>query len=207
MSGFYDRHILPWALNCICGMKLVTHQRQKIVPQARGRVLEVGIGSGLNLPLYDPGKVAQVIGLDPGAELIAMARRRAWTAAVPVEFLQQRGEAIPLESGSIDTAVATYTLCTIPGVEQALAEMRRVLKPGGRLLFCEHGLAPDPSVQRWQARITPAWMWLGGGCHLNRDIPALLQRSGFRPQSIETGYMPHVPRLVGFHYIGSAVPA
>jgi ubiquinone/menaquinone biosynthesis C-methylase UbiE len=204
--GFYDRHVLPHLLDCACGLALVTGQRRKIVPLARGRVLEVGIGSGLNLAHYDPQKVTTVVGLDPGAALLAMARRRAAAAAFPVEFVELAGESMLLDNASFDTIVVTYTLCSIPGVELALAQMRRVLKRDGELLFCEHGLAPDAGVARWQRRIDPLWGRIAGGCHLSRDIPALLRLNGFDVELAESDYLKGAPRFAGFHYVGTARP-
>ena len=153
--GFYDRHILPKVLNWSCGMKPVQKQRQKVVPLAEGRVLEIGIGSGLNLPYYDPGKVERVIGLDPAEEMLSYAKRKSGSVPFTVEYLPLRGEGIPLEPESVDTVLVTYTLCTIPDAIAALEGMRRVLKPGGRLTFCEHGKAPDEAVRRWQDRLDP----------------------------------------------------
>jgi ubiquinone/menaquinone biosynthesis C-methylase UbiE len=171
---------------------------------ASGRVLEVGIGSGLNLAHYDPHKVATIVGLDPGTELLVMARQRAAKTRIPVEFLELEGESIPLEDESVDTVVVTYTLCSIPGVDQALEQMRRVLKPDGVLLFCEHGLAPDSSVARWQQRIEPLWGRLFGGCHLSRDVPGLLRGAGFAVELFETAYLKGAPRFAGYHYVGAA---
>lgn len=205
-EGFYDRHVLPGLLDLACGLPVVTAQRRKVVPLAQGRVLEVGIGSGLNLPHYDPARVSRLIGLDPGEALLEKARRRSRASAVAVEFLAMAGEQIPLEAGSVDTVVVTYTLCTIPGVEQALSGMRRVLAPGGRLLFCEHGLAPDASVASWQRRLQPLWGRLVGGCHLTRDPGALLQNAGFSLNWIERAYARGAPRFAGWHHIGIATP-
>lgn len=202
--SWYAHVVLPRLIDCACGLGPVTRQRRKVVPLAQGRVLEVGIGSGRNLPHYDPAKVERVIGVDPGSELLRIAKRRAASVAFPVEFVPVEGESVAVEPRSIDTVVVTYTLCTIPGVHAALAGMRRALRPGGRLLFCEHGLAPDPAVARWQARIEPLWGRLFGGCHLTRDVPALLRECGFRVELAEQAYLPGAPRFAGFHYIGSA---
>lgn len=202
--GFYDRFILPRILDGACGVAPVTAQRRKVVPLAQGRVLEVGVGSGLNLPHYDVERVTRVIGLDPGARLIAMARRRARNTRIPVEFLEADGESIPLDNASVDTVVMTYTMCTIPDVAQALEQVRRVLKPQGALLFCEHGLAPDSGVARWQRRLDPLWGALAGGCHLSRDVPGLLRSAGFAVELTETAYLHGAPRFAGYHYLGSA---
>lgn len=181
-------------------------ERSALVPLARGRVLEIGVGSGLNLPFYDPSHVERVTGLDPSAPMLAMAERAAAGVRVPVDFVEARAEAIPFETGLFDTVVTTFSLCTIPGGRDALAEMARVLAPGGRLLFCEHGLAPDRSVRRWQERLTPTWSRFGGGCRLDRDIPALIESGSFHILELETAYAPGW-RPAAFHYRGVAVPA
>lgn len=201
--GLYDRYVLPRLIDRACGIKAVGLQRQKIVPQARGRVLEIGIGSGLNLPYYDPARVERLWGLEPSAELRRMAERKAIGLAFPVEFLGLPGEQIPLADDSVDTVLVTYTLCTIPDAAAALREMRRVLRPHGRLLFAEHGRAPEESVRRWQARLTPLWKRLAGGCHLDRDIPGMIEREGFRIVELDSAYLPG-PRPLTFNFRGSA---
>ena len=205
--GFYDRYILPKVLNWSCGAKPVRRQRQKVVPLAEGRVLEIGIGSGLNLPYYDPTKVERVIGLDPAEEMLTYARRKSGQLPFTVEYLALEGARIPLDRQSIDTVLVTYTLCTIPDAVAALEGMRQVLKPSGRLIFCEHGRAPDAAVRRWQHRLNPLWNRIGGGCSLDRDIPALIEGAGFRIDSLDTMYLPHTPRFAGFNYWGSAQPS
>ncbi len=201
--GFYDRHILPHVINLACGAKPISYQRRLVVPQAQGRVLEIGIGSGLNLPFYDPAKVELLWGLEPSDDIRRMAERKAAHSPFPVEFIGLPGEQIPLDDASADTVVTTYTLCTIPGAVAALREMHRVLKPGGRLLFSEHGRAPDAAVVLWQERLTPLWKVIGGGCHLARDIPALLREGGFNPDGLRANYIPG-PRPMSFNYWGSA---
>ncbi len=202
--GFYDRHILPRLLNLSCGADVVRRQRQKVVPLAAGRVLEIGIGSGLNLPFYDPARVDLVIGLDPAEEMLAFARRAAEKIPFTVEYLALEGERIPLEAASVDTVVVTYTLCTIPDAATALDGMRRVLKPGGQLIFCEHGQAPDAAVRRWQHRLNPLWNRIAGGCNLDRDIPGLLTAAGFGIETMDSMYLPRTPRFAGFNYWGTA---
>lgn len=202
--GFYDRHILPKLLNLSCGATVVQRQRQKVVPLAEGRVLEIGIGSGLNLPFYDAAKVQRVIGLEPAEEMLTYARRTAAQTPIDIEFLALESERIPLEADSVDTVLVTYTLCTIADAPAALEGMRRVLKPTGRLIFCEHGRAPDEAVRRWQHRLNPLWNRIGGGCNLDRDIPGLLTASGFRIETLESMYLPRTPRFAGFNYWGSA---
>jgi ubiquinone/menaquinone biosynthesis C-methylase UbiE len=178
-------------------------QRAKVIPSASGQVLEIGIGSGLNVPFYDAGKVQRLWGLDPSPETWALASGEVRTAPFPVAFLSAGAEAIPLDASSVDTIVITYSLCSIPDATAALAEMRRVLRPGGRLLFVEHGLAPDESVRKWQRRITPLWKKVAGGCHLDRDIPGLLRECGFRIAELETMYLPGW-RPATFNYWGAA---
>lgn len=204
--GLYSKYVLPKVVHFTCSMKPNMRQREKVVPLARGRVLEVGIGSGLNLPFYDGSKVTRVWGLDPSPEMIRMARKAAERAPLEVEFVGLPIEEIPLDDSTVDTVVVTYTLCTIPDTEPALRQMARVLKPGGELVFCEHGLAPDAGVRRWQDSINPIWKRLGGGCHLNRDIPELIKRGGFRIQGLETMYLPGW-RPASFNYWGTAVHA
>nr|WP_256832847.1 class I SAM-dependent methyltransferase [Pseudomonas oleovorans] len=187
--GLYDRHILPHLIDFACGMGAVMKARSQLVPQARGRVLEIGIGSGLNLSFYDPQRVEVVVGVDPSAEMQALARERAARCQVPVEMIALELGQIQAAEASFDDIVCTFTLCTIPDAIAALREMRRVLKPGGRLLFCEHGLAPDLPVVRWQKRLTPLWKPLAGGCHLDRDIPALIGAGGFHIRELSTGYL------------------
>jgi ubiquinone/menaquinone biosynthesis C-methylase UbiE len=203
--GFYSDYVLPKMMHFTCSAKPNMRQRQKIVPRAHGRVLEVGVGSGLNLPFYDPGKVEKIWGLDPSEGMRKMAAKAAETLPIEVEFIGLPGEEIPLEDDSVDTVLSTFTLCSIPDAEVALRHMARVLKPGGELLFCEHGAAPDANVRRWQDRINPFWKWISGGCHLNRDIPEVLRQGGFRVDGFETMYLPG-PRIATFNYWGSASP-
>lgn len=200
--GLYEKYVLPAIIDCACGQKVMQQQRELVVPLAGGDILEVGIGSGLNLPFYDRSKVRRIVGVDPSAELLAKARQRI--GALPVELLQGSAEALPLDDASVDTVLLTFTLCTIPAVETALRQMRRVLKPGGTLLFCEHGRAPDPGVQRWQDRLNPLWKRCFGGCNINRDIAALLRGSGLHIERIDGDYLPDVPRIAGYRYIGAA---
>ncbi len=201
--GWYARYLLPRIIHLTCGTKPVRKQREKVIPLARGRVLEVGIGSGLNLGFYDPEKVTKVWGLDPSPEMRAMAEEAARGVGFEVEMVGLPGEEIPLEDGSVDTVVLTYTLCTIEEPEPALREMARVLRPGGELVFCEHGAAPDAGVRRWQERVNPLWRRLGGGCNLNRAIPELIEAGGFRIVGLETMYIPGW-RPASFNYWGTA---
>ena len=202
--GFYDERILPHMINFACGAKPVRKQREKVVPHAEGRILEVGIGSGLNIEFYDPDKVDMVWGLEPSQGMREKARPRVEAAPFPIEWLDLPGEEIPLDDNSADTIVMTYTLCTIPGWKAALQQMRRVLKPDGRLLFSEHGAAPDASVRRWQDRINPYWNRIGGGCNLNREIPRLLTQGGFDIRQLDAMYVPSTPKIAGYTYWGYA---
>lgn len=204
--GVYSEFVLPHVVHFVCGLRPIMRQREKLVPLAQGCVLEVGVGSGLNLPYYDPGKVTRVIGLDPSPEMTRKAERAAREARVDVEFVNAPAESIPLASASVDTALVTYALCSIPQTTPALREIARVLRPGGQLLFCEHGLAPDANVRKWQDRMTPVWKRLGGGCHLNRDIPALIEQGGFRIATLDTMYLPGW-RPATFNFWGVALPA
>lgn len=202
--GLYEKHILPRFINCACSTKPMMKQREKVVPRAAGTVLEIGIGTGLNLPYYDPAKVNKVIGLDPSEKSWELAAERASQLDFEVEFIGLPGEQIPLDDDTVDTVLVTYSLCTIPDPVAALQGMARVLRPGGNLIFCEHGVAPDPSVVKWQGRVNSIWSKVAGGCNLNRDIPALLQQGGFAIDSMETQYLPGTPRIAGFNYWGGA---
>jgi ubiquinone/menaquinone biosynthesis C-methylase UbiE len=202
--GFYDRHILPFLLNAAMSAKPISYQRRKVVPRAEGRVLEIGFGAGHNLPFYDRAKVTHLWALEPSKEMRARAQLRVKESPLKIEFLDLPGEEIPLDDEAADTVLVTYTLCTIPDVMKALAGMRRVLKASGRLIFCEHGEAPDENVRKWQRRITPVWKRIGGGCHVGRAIPKLIHDGGFRVQDMDTMYLPGTPRFAGFNYWGSA---
>jgi len=201
--GFYDEKILPRFINLACSSKPTTKQREKIVPRAEGDVLEIGFGSGLNVPYYDKQKVRKVFGLEPSEGMRKLAADKVAESEIDIEFIDLPGDEIPLDANSVDTVLVTYTLCTIPNVAAALEGMRRVLKPGGVLLYCEHGKAPDASVLRWQNRLNPAWEKIGGGCNINRDIPALIEDNGFIITSDERMYVPG-PRILSYNFWGSA---
>ena len=202
--GLYDKYVLPKVLNCTCGSKPINYQRKKVVPLAKGLVLDVGIGSGLNIPFYDMTKIDKVIGLDPSVELNSLAIDVAEENNVDVDFMLCGAEDIPLPDNHVDTVLITYTMCTIPEVMEANKEMLRVLKPEGRLIFCEHGLAPDPKVAKWQSRIDPIWGKIAGGCHLNRNIPELIASAGFEIENMEQMYLPSTPSIAGYNYWCSA---
>ena len=201
--GFYDEKILPRFINLACGSKPTTKQREKIVPRAEGDVLEIGFGSGLNVPYYDKQKVRKIFGLEPSEGMRKLAADKVADSEIDIEFIDLPGEEIPLDANSVDTVLVTYTLCTIPNVAAALEGMRRVLKPGGVLLYCEHGKTPDAGVLRWQNRLNPAWEKIGGGCNINRDIPALIEDNGFSITSDERMYVPG-PRILSYNFWGSA---
>lgn len=202
MSWYEDR-LLPRLTNLVCGARPAEKQRRKIVPKAEGDVLEIGFGSGLNLPFYDTNRVRRVWGLEPSEGMRRLAEQRLRETAVDVELLDLPGEEIPLGDDSVDTVLVTYTLCTIPDVMPALAGMRRVLKPGGRLLYCEHGKAPDESVHKWQERLNPGWKRVAGGCNMQRDIPLLLDESGFSIEDDNRMYIPGL-RILSYNFWGAA---
>jgi len=201
--GFYSKFLLPKAVHFLCSTKPIRKQREKVVSLAAGRVLEIGIGSGLNLPFYDTEKVQQVWGLDPSMELWALAKDTVARVDFNLEFIKGDAETIPLDDSSADSVLVTYTLCTVPRVVPVLEEIRRVLKPHGRLIFCEHGAAPDAAVRRWQNRLNPIWKRIGGGCNLNLPIPSLLEQSGFKIRGIDAMYLPGW-KPTTFNYWGTA---
>lgn len=202
--GFYQNRVLPRLVHLAMRNGELVPYRERTISAAEGRVLEVGIGSGLNLPFYGP-QVREILGIDPSPQLLAMARQAGDRSSAPLTLLETSAETIPLDDASIDTVVTTWSLCTIPDAGRALGEMRRVLKPGGQLLFVEHGLAPDRSVRRWQGWLNPAWRRIGGGCHLNRPIQSLIETAGFRLDRIDTGYA-NGPKPMSFMYQGRACP-
>jgi SAM-dependent methyltransferase len=204
--GFYSRHIAPAVVDFACGAKPIAYQRRKLVPRAEGVVLEIGAGGGRNFALYDREKVSTLIALEPDPEMVKRGRARA-PDGLRMEWIERGAEAANLAPASVDTIVTTYTLCTIPDAAGALASLKGALKPGGRLLFCEHGLAPDADVRKWQKRIEPVWKPIAGGCHLTRDVAALLGDAGWRIEQAETMYLPGTPRFAGYNTWGAAVPA
>jgi len=205
---FYQEHIVPHLVNLAMRNRELTPYRERVLAGAEGRVLEVGIGAGANLKFYPP-RVREILALEPSAKLITMARnaaRRFSTRSAAVNFMEASAEAIPLDTSSVDTVVMTWTLCSIPAPLKALGEMRRVLKPGGQLLFVEHGLSPDARVRKWQNRLTPLWKSIAGGCHLNRPVSGLLENAGFHVTHLKTGYMERGPKPMTFLYEGIASP-
>ena len=203
--SLYDKYVLPKFLNCACGSKPVARQRKKVVPLAEGKVLEIGIGSGLNLPFYDKSKIDELWGLDPSEELSEMARKVADSEQMEVNFISSGAEEISLPDDHFDSVLVTYTMCTIPEVIRANGEIRRVLKNGGKMIFCEHGEAPDENIRKWQKRINPIWGKFAGGCNINRKIPSLIEDSGFDIIELEEMYLPSTPKIAGYNYWGYAV--
>ena len=203
--SLYDKYVLPKFLNCACGSNPVARQRQKVVPLVEGKVLEIGIGSGLNLPFYDKSNIDELWGLDPSEELSDMAKKVADSENIEVNFISSGAEEIPLPDKYFDSVLITYTMCTIPEVARANREIKRVLKTGGKLIFCEHGEAPDENIRKWQKRINPFWGKLAGGCNINRKIPLLIQNAGFEIVELEEMYLPKTPKIAGYNYWGYAV--
>jgi len=201
--SWYEEKILPSLINMACSTKPTRRQREKIVPRARGDVLEIGFGSGLNLPHYDRDRVRRIWGLEPSVGMRRLARDAISRGSLEVELIDLPGEDLPLDDNSVDTVLVTYTLCTIPEVVQALEGVRRVLKPEGELLYCEHGKAPDPGVLKWQERLNPTWKRFAGGCNIQRDIPAILDESGFVVEDDNRMYLPGL-RALSYNYWGAA---
>lgn len=203
--SFYDDKILPHLINCACSSEPIMGLRREVVPKAFGEVLEVGMGSAINLALYDAAKVTKVWGLEPSKGMRLRAEKNLARSTVPVQWLDLPGESVPLRDESVDCVLLTYTLCTIPDWEKALSEMHRVLKPGGKLLFCEHGLAPDAEVVRWQQRLNPLWNKVFGGCNLNRPVLENIAAGGFEILSQDTLYLEKSPRFASFMTYGEAL--
>ena len=205
IKATYEKYLLPKLLDTCCSTKPINYQRKKIVPHAEGTILEIGIGSGLNIPFYEKSKVNKIYGLDPSLELCEMAKKTAIKSELDIDFLINGAEEIKLISNSVDTVLLTYTLCTIPNPFDALREIKRVMKPDGKIFFCEHGIAPDKTIIKWQNRINPLWGKLFGGCNINRDIPNILLEGGFKINNLEQMYLPSTPKIVGYNYWGNAV--
>ena len=205
IKATYEKYLLPKLLDTCCSTKPINYQRKKIVPHAEGTILEIGIGSGLNIPFYEKSKVNKIYGLDPSSELCEMAKKTAIKSELDIDFLINGAEEIKLISNSVDTVLLTYTLCTIPNPFDALREIKRVMKSNGKILFCEHGIAPDKTIIKWQNRINPLWGKLFGGCNINRDIPNILLEGGFKINNLEQMYLPSTPKIVGYNYWGNAV--
>ena len=204
--GLYSRYVVPRLVTCACGTKPIVRQRQKVVPQAQGRILEIGLGAGHNLPHYDHRQVDGVVGIDPCEESWRLAKPRVRAVPFDVEFKAGSAEDIPAEDESFDTVLLTFALCTIPDPAAAIKEARRVLRPSGKLVFCEHGEAPDANVAKWQNRVNPIWKVLFGCCNLNPNIVDIIDSNWFRLDNVDQMYLPGTPRVAGFNVWGTALP-
>jgi len=202
--SFYEEKVLPHLINFACGSPPILKLRERIVPLCQGRVLEVGMGSAINLTYYNSKDVEFIWGLEPSEGMRKKAQKNLNASSIEVKWLALPGERIPLEGGSVDTVLLTFTLCTIPDWKNALEQMHRVLKPQGKLLFCEHGKAPDQKTLSWQNRVNPYWKKIAGGCNLNRPISELITESNFEINNLEAFYIPKLPRLTSYIYFGSA---
>ena len=203
---FYRNHIYPRLVDLLGDPPPIKDIRKQIIPLAEGQVLEIGVGSGANFPHYDPTRVNKLYALEPNLGMIRLAEKQKRKAKLNIEFIDLPGERIPLGDGSVDTVVSTFTLCTIPGIADAIQGLTRVLKPNGKLIFFELGLSPDPEVQRWQKRLEPIHRWLFQGLYLTRDIPTLITQGGFQIQQMETGYMAQFPKSLSYCWWGTALP-
>ncbi len=201
--NYYNKHILPKVIDWSCKQNPNMKQRQKVVPLAKGKVLEIGIGSGLNIPFYDKSQVQQLTGIDPSEEIWSKNINNTEGLGYDFQFIKAFAENIPVDTNAYDSVVITYTLCTIPDTEKALEEIRRILKPSGQLIFCEHGKAPDKAIQNWQKMINPLWKLVGGGCNLHRDIPSIIENNGFKISNLETMYIPGW-KPASFNYWGTS---
>ncbi len=205
IQKLYDQHVAPHLIHAVCSRAPFPRQRELVVPYARGEVLEIGLGSGLNLPFYDRDLVTSISAVEPDSALRERAAELASSLSLPLRLEDTLAETLPFEDGQFDTVLTTFTLCSISGLHQALSEMRRVLKHDGTLWFAEHGLAPDSSVRVWQTRLTPIQKRIGGGCRLDVDIPAAIEQAGFQISRLEQGYVPG-PKVFSYHYWGQANP-
>ena len=204
IKSWYEKFFLPKLCDKCCSTKPINYQRNKVVPLAQGVVLEIGMGSGLNIPFYNKNNIEKIIGLDPSEELNFLAKKVAKKNNIEIDFIISGAEDIALPDNSIDTILITYTLCTIPDLDNSMAEMKRVLKSDGKFIFCEHGIAPDQNIVKWQTRINPIWKALMGGCNINRNIPKIISDGGFDITNISEMYLPSTPKIVGYNYWGIA---
>jgi ubiquinone/menaquinone biosynthesis C-methylase UbiE len=203
--SFYENNILPHIINCACSSRAIMKTREKVVPLAFGNVLEIGMGSAVNMDLYNPDKVTKVWGLEPSLGMRNKAQKNLAKSKIQVEWLSLPSEKIPLDDNSVDSIVLTYTLCTIPDWSAAMKQMHRVLKPGGKILFCEHGQAPDESIKKWQNRLNGLWGKFFGGCHLNRTVIENIQISGFSIDWSESNYTKGMPKFASYISCGVAI--
>src|SRR5437660_7539266 len=203
---FYNENIYPWLVTTLGDPEPIKEVRERIIPLAQGTVLEIGVGPGVNFVHYDPARVSKVYALEPNPGTIPRAEQQGRRTGLDIEFLDLPGERIPLADASVDTVISTFTLCTIPGVVEAIRGIRRVLKPGGKFIFFEHGISPDPEVRRWQERLEPLGYWAFEGCHLTRDIPALLAEGGFQIEQLEMAHLVPFPKAWTYCWWGTAIP-
>ncbi len=204
MDNLWDRYVVPKLIGFCCAQPQIMKARSRIVPQASGDVLELGCGGGINMEFYDPARITSFAGLDPSPGLLEASHAAAKAKGMKADIRSGVGEAMPYADASFDTVLVTFTLCSVTNQAQTLSEMRRVLRPGGKALFLEHGGAPDASVQVWQRRIEPVWKRIGGGCHLTRPITSAYEAAGFKVASVEKSYMPKTPRPFGWIEWGEA---
>lgn len=204
LKSWYDDHIVPRLITCACGQEGIEKRRKQVVPLASGRVFELGCGGGLNQQLYEAEKITGFAGIDPHEKLLEGARKRARHKGWETDIRAGVGEDIPFPAGTFDTVVCTYTLCSVEDPRRVISEMRRILKPGGQLLFLEHGRAPDPGVAKWQDRIEPIWKPMAGGCHLTRPIGSALRGGGFEVEPIGRAYLKMTPKPFGWMEWGIA---
>lgn len=204
IKRFYDAHVMPRMITLACGQKAIENRRREVVPLADGHVFELGCGGGMNQALYDDERVTSFAGIDPHAKLLDSARERAIARGWEHDIRQGVGEAIPFPDSTFDTAVCTYTLCSVDDPGKVMAELRRILKPQGKLIFLEHGKAPDANIARWQKRIEPLWKPLAGGCHLTRPVGASLRGAGFEVEPVGQAYLKKAPKVMGWMEWGIA---
>jgi ubiquinone/menaquinone biosynthesis C-methylase UbiE len=201
--SLYRHHVFPWVLDRVMDNGVFRRVRREALAPVSGRVLEIGLGTGLNLPFY-PGSVHRIVGVDSNPGVARLAQRRAAEHDMEIEHHRLSAERLPFDSASFDTVVSTFTLCSIPDVQQALAEVRRVLRPEGEFVFLEHGLSPEPAVARWQRRLNPAWKIVGDGCHLDRDTTGEVRRAGLTIERLRNFYLPKTVKFAGYMYLGAA---
>ncbi|SKB61666.1 class I SAM-dependent methyltransferase [Sphingopyxis flava] len=206
MSSWWERHAVPRLIQCACSQGQIMKLRSEVVPHAAGDVLELGCGGGINMEFYDPARITGLSGLDPSPELLVMSRAAARARGIEADIRGGIGEAMPFESDRFDTVLTTFTLCSVTDQAAVLAEIRRVLKPGGTALFLEHGGAPDEGVAKWQRWIEPLWKRIGGNCHLTRPISDAYAGAGFAVETRGALYMPKTPRPFGWVEYGAARP-
>ncbi len=204
MAGWWDRVVVPKIIGCACSQPQIMKARSKVVPQADGDVLELGCGGGINMEFYDTARVNSFAGIDPSPALLEASRMAAQARGMAADIREGVGEAMPFGDAQFDTILVTFTLCSVNDQMQVLSEMRRVLRPGGKALFLEHGASPDAGPAKWQRRIEPVWKHIGGNCHLTRQITSAYEKAGFKIASAEKGYMPKTPRPFGWVEWGEA---